>query len=171
MPTPKNIIIFIVIATIFFSAFIFYKKKNPSDTGPALVSSVATSSVPGGVVVNNNDSLVAQEFSNLLLSVKNLKLDDAILSDPAFISLNDSSITLVPDGTEGRPNPFAPLGVDVVASTPAAPGATSGAVAVTCVLPKILDTATNTCVTPAVTCIPPKVFNATTKTCVNPPAL
>ena len=48
----------------------------------------------------------------VLLNVKNIKLDDSIFSDIAFSNLRDSSITLIPDGTEGRPNPFAPIGSD-----------------------------------------------------------
>jgi hypothetical protein len=67
--------------------------------------------------------LVAKDFFALLLNVKNIKLDDAILSDPAFLSLRDSSIVLVPDGNEGRPNPFAKFGNDavVIPTTPVAP--------------------------------------------------
>ena len=66
-------------------------------------------------VANEVSALVAKDFLTLLLSVKNIKLDDAIFFDVAFNSLHDSSITLIPDGTEGRPNPFAQFGNDNVA--------------------------------------------------------
>ena len=33
-----------------------------------------------------------------------------------LFTLHDSSILLIPDGTEGRPNPFAPIGSDITAS-------------------------------------------------------
>ena len=63
-------------------------------------------SVPGtGTSIPN--SLANKDFLNLFSGIKNIKLNDAIFSDPAFNSLRDSSIVLVPDGTEGRPNPFA----------------------------------------------------------------
>jgi hypothetical protein len=107
------------------------------------------------------DPLLAQDFLDLLLNIQSIKLDNAIFSDNAFINISkhDTSIILTPDGTEGRPNPFAPLGADVVAAaTP------------TCTLPKVLNVATNTCVTPAV-CTLPKVLNSTTNTCVVPPLI
>ncbi|MSU44708.1 hypothetical protein EXS45_00795 [Candidatus Nomurabacteria bacterium] len=111
MPTIKNIIIFIVIAIIFVLIYVYFIKKD-TDTA-TLVSSVTplvTSS--GDTLAIEDNSAVAQEFLTLLLSVKSIKLDDAIFSDNAFISLYDSSITLIPDGNEGRINPFAPLGTD-----------------------------------------------------------
>lgn len=75
----------------------------------------------------NKDSLITKDFLALFSSIKNIKLNDAIFSDPAFISLHDSSIILTPDGTEGRPNPFAQFGNDATmpvqpaSSTPPAP--------------------------------------------------
>lgn len=63
-------------------------------------------------------SSVQQEFLPILLNVKGIKLDDSIFYDPAFISLKDSSIVLVQDGNEGRPNPFAPIGYDNIGTTP-----------------------------------------------------
>ena len=73
----------------------------------------------------NGQSSVQQEFLPILLNVKSIKLDDSIFSDPAFQSLRDSSIVLVQDGNEGRPNPFAPIGFDNIGAAPAA--TTSGA--------------------------------------------
>lgn len=114
MPKIKNIIIFTVIGTIFILIYIFFIKKAP-DTSTLISSSpslgVPNTSVPG-MVVSDNNSPVAKEFLALLLSVKSIKLDDAIFSSVAFNSLYDSSITLTPDGNEGRPNPFAPFGAD-----------------------------------------------------------
>ena len=66
-------------------------------------------------------SPVGQDFLSLLLNVKNIKLDDSIFSDPAFINLHDSSITLTPDAVVGRPNPFAQFGNDAVVATPTTP--------------------------------------------------
>jgi hypothetical protein len=156
MPKLKNIIIFVIIATVFVLIYLFYIKKGPET--PALIYSSgapAVSNTTAGVV----NETQTQDFLSLLLNVKNINLDNAIFSDDAFMSLRDSSITLTPDGNEGRINPFAPIGSDVVI-----------AVAPTCVLPQVLDTATNTCVTPtpAVVCTLPKVLNTFTNTCVTP---
>lgn len=117
MPTIKNIIIFVAIGTVFALIYFFYIKKSPEDEA-LLVSTSATSVVAETAITGENAS-VAQDFLTLLLSVKDIKLNDAILSDPAFLSLDGShSITLVQDGTEGRPNPFAPLGAAVITADP-----------------------------------------------------
>lgn len=162
MPKIKNIIIFLVIGAVFVFIYFFYIKKSPDDSA-TLISSSETSSATEVLSANTNGSEDGtQDFLTLLLSVKNIKLDDTIFSDIAFKSLDGShSITLTPDGTEGRPNPFAPLGTDTVVTTTIIPP--------TCTLPKVLDTATNTCITPPPTCTPPKVLNTSTNTCVNPP--
>lgn len=109
MPKIKNIIIFATIAVIFILIYVFFIKSSP-DAG--LISS-SSSSVVLNIATADKNSSVAKDFLSLLLSVKNIKLDDAIFSDNAFSSLRDSSIVLTPDGNEGRPNPFAPFGTDI----------------------------------------------------------
>ena len=107
MQKVKNIAIFLSIGAVFVLIYIFFIKPSSEDPA-ALVSSSGVSAVTSTGVANE-DSLLAQEFLTLLLGVKDIRLDDSILRDPAFMSLRDSSITLIQDGTEGRPNPFAPL--------------------------------------------------------------
>lgn len=115
-PKIKNIIIFVTVAAVFFLIYLFVIKPSPEDAG--LVSTPASlpdvNGVPLDTGMSEETSVVARDFLTLLLSVKNIKLESPIFSDPAFISLRDSSITLIPDGTEGRPNPFAQFGNDVV---------------------------------------------------------
>jgi hypothetical protein len=128
MPKIRNIIIFVVIAAVFASIYFFFIKPSPEM--PGLVSSGSTTNLPSvnpgassvspvSAAVPGESPFVAENFLALLLNVKNIKLNDAIFSDPAFGSLHDSSIVLVPDGTEGRTNPFAPFGSDV--TSPVAP--------------------------------------------------
>jgi len=102
----KNILIFTAIGVIFIFIFIFFIKKSPE--GPALVSNSSPSGATSSA--SSVDAAITQDFLSLLLNVQNIKLDGSIFSDPAFTSLRDSSIVLVADGTEGRPNPFAPIG-------------------------------------------------------------
>lgn len=117
MPKIRNIIIFISIGAVLVLVYIFFIKPSFEDTGN-LISSPATLPVSSGVASDN--SLIAQDFLPLLLGVRDIKLNDSIFSDVAFTSLDGShGITLTQDGTEGRPNPFAPLGSDVVISTDA----------------------------------------------------
>ncbi len=111
MPKIKNIVIFIVIGIIL--VFIYFYFVKPSSTGDNLVSATPATGIDG--VVSADEETVARDFLTLLLNVKNIKLDDTIFSDNAFTSLRDSSITLTSDGAEGRPNPFAPIGVENIA--------------------------------------------------------
>ena len=109
-PKIKNTITFTAIATIFILIYVFFVKASPS-TATLVSSSNPTAS---NIVTLNKNPSIADDFLTLLLTVKNIKLDDAIFSDNAFNSLRDSSIILTPDGSEGRPNPFAPIGVDII---------------------------------------------------------
>ncbi|HEV7423681.1 MAG TPA: hypothetical protein VGO21_00665 [Candidatus Paceibacterota bacterium] len=125
----KNIIIFLVIGTVFVLIYIFFIKGSSNSNTSTLVSSTPSGATGSPTIGNNaatpSNSLVAQDFLNLLLSVKSIKLNDTLFADPAFTSLHDSSITLIPDTTEGRPNPFAPIGTDVIPTSANSP-ATSG---------------------------------------------
>ncbi|MFZ1019515.1 MAG: hypothetical protein WAN61_00790 [Minisyncoccia bacterium] len=113
MPKIRNILIFVGIAAALFMVYFFFIK--PSSSGSAdLVSSASTAALPSGNSSGTGTSPVGQDFLSLLLNVNNIKLDDSILSDPAFANLHDSSITLVPDAVVGRPNPFAQFGANAV---------------------------------------------------------
>ena len=127
----KNFIIFLAIALAITAVYVFFIK----DSGPEsnLVSSVAANVVPtapsvGATSSNSEDNLLAEDFLALLLSVKNIKLDNSIFDDVAFNKLRDSTIVITQSGGEGRPNPFAQFGTDsieVSASQPVAPASSS----------------------------------------------
>lgn len=133
---------------------LFVKKPNAA---PGLVSSseVATET---GDTLKEEDSVIAKELLGVLLNVKNIRLNDSIFNEEAFTSLQDSTILLVPDGTEGRPNPFAPIGNDISAavlnSTPSTP--------VTITSPSPTPTPTPT--TPVTPVVPGTTPNTSTNT-------
>lgn len=102
LPSIKNSIIFGGIAIVLVLIYLFVFKKDPNDG--VLIQNTVVPNVVGDVSTS-----LDKDFLPLLLNVKNIKLDNSIFSDPAFNSLVDSSIVLIPDGDEGRPNPFAPL--------------------------------------------------------------
>ena len=69
----------------------------------------------GGELLNTEEpqgsaAAVEIELLGLLIDFKEIELDDAIFSDPAFKSLRDFSQELTPLPI-GRANPFAPFGV------------------------------------------------------------
>src|SRR3989344_6581784 len=115
MSKIKNILIFIAVGGALALVYVYFIRSPEESTG-------IISSTPSGEVtqLDGENPSVAGDFLRLLLSVKNIRLDDAIFSDNAFNSLRDSSIMLTPDGSEGRPNPFAAFGAGN-ASIPAAP--------------------------------------------------
>src|SRR3989338_5104033 len=109
----KNIIIFVVIAAVLALAYFLFI-RGTSDEAP-LVSSTPDSALPGAPTADNTteeNAGVAADFLALLLNVKNIKLDDTVLSDIVFAHLRDSTINLDRDTDEGRPNPFAPFGAE-----------------------------------------------------------
>ena len=118
MPKIRNIIIFAAIAVVFILLYVFFIKPAPqqADLVSSTLPSVGTTSASVPAPSSGN-SLNTQDFLTLLLNVNNIKLDDTIFSDPAFAGLHDSSIVLTPDGTQGRPNPFAQFGSDTPPAT------------------------------------------------------
>ncbi len=102
----KNIIIFSIIALALILSYVFFIKKNPEEINLISSSSSQTNNTSAKSTHN-----LDEDFLPFLLNVKNIKLNDSIFTDPAFLILVDSSIILVPEGNEGRPNPFAPFSV------------------------------------------------------------
>ncbi len=122
-PSTRNIIIFVGIAAALTAIYVFFI-KSPEQAGN-LVSSLSTSLATTKDTLTTKttggqDNTVAQNFLSLLLNVKNIKLDTSIFSDSALNTLHDSSILLIPDGNEGRPNPFAQFGSDNSSTSSAA---------------------------------------------------
>jgi hypothetical protein len=115
MPNLKNSIIFLGIAVVIILGYVFFFKKDSAPVPNLTTSGVINST--SGASQTATSGVAGSEFLTLLLNVKNIKLNDSIFADPAFTSLVDSSITLNPDGTEGRPNPFAPIGSDTAVSS------------------------------------------------------
>lgn len=111
----RNLVLFAGIALVLVFGYLFFMGGEEE---PALVVS---SPEAGGSTLPPAESQIAGNFLSVLLSIRGLELDESIFSDPAFLSLRDSSIELVPDGNEGRPNPFAPIGTDITATPVAAP--------------------------------------------------
>ncbi len=115
----KNIIIFTVIAVLLILTYIFFIKPSPEEK--SLVSYPASNTELPNTNTLDQNSLITQDLLSVLLSVKSIKLDDAIFSDEAFINLKDSSILLTSPGDEGRLNPFAPIGFDIITTPVIAP--------------------------------------------------
>ncbi|MDQ3244770.1 MAG: hypothetical protein M3P22_00250 [bacterium] len=113
MPKIRNILIFIAIGVVLFGAYFFFVKKEKT---PDLVTNTNTIVDTNTNVGVPNYQIVANALP-VLLSIQDIKLDDSLFFDPTFKHLKDASIILIPDGNEGRPNPFAPIGFDTYEET------------------------------------------------------
>jgi hypothetical protein len=95
-PIKKIIVISISAAFILFAVYFFFFKK----TAPVVVLDQFGNPTQAQVV--------GQDLVDLLDKLQNVKLDDSIFRNQAFINLTDYAITL-PDQPRGRANPFAPM--------------------------------------------------------------
>ena len=118
-PKIKNLIIFSVIFILLVVGYVVFFRGGSQ---PALTTTTGT---PLPSTTTTTGVNVGQEFLTTLLNLKNIQLDDSVFNDPAFSKLQDYTITLVPEGNEGRVNPFAPIGTDFSATTVSATSATS----------------------------------------------
>lgn len=88
---------------VLLAGLVWYGMSGTSSTSttPDLVSTPAQS--VGGAAGASDGGIVAT-----LLTLRAVKLDGTIFTDPAFKNLKDFSTEIVPEAI-GRPNPFAPL--------------------------------------------------------------
>ena len=118
MDKIKNIIIFLGVGAVIFLGYYFFIKEDPETGNLITYPNAPLSGAP-----TESAAIGTNDFLTLLLSVKSIQLNDNLFSDVAFTSLDPShSITLVADGSEGRPNPFAPLGAETLVITGGATG-------------------------------------------------
>lgn len=94
----KNLLIALVILVAIIVAGYFYATRDRSTD--VLLTSVYS---------NTGSSTVQTNLLTVLRQLRTLRLDDAIFSDPVWLSLRDFGQTLSPQPS-GRVNPFAPLG-------------------------------------------------------------
>lgn len=112
----KKVILFIIIAAVLIVVYSMFFKKTP-ESGNLVTTTSTTNPTTGATTTSKtqsdmNSKEFGQEFLNLLFSIKSINLDNSIFDNAAFGSLSDSSIILIPDGSQGRPNPFAPIGAE-----------------------------------------------------------
>lgn len=113
----KGLIIFVLIVAVLAVGYSMFIKKPKNEANLVSETTLPSATTTSDQTSTEESAKLGQDFLNLLFSLKSLNLDGALFESPTFGSLKDSSIILVPDGTEGRPNPFAPIGTENVASS------------------------------------------------------
>ena len=126
----RNILIFILIAGALTFAYFSFFKASPEESNLVSSGGDIFPGTEGGTKPENNEpaSLFKENLISLLLSVESISLESSIFQNPAFQSLKDSSIVLIPPGNEGRVNPFAPIGSDPVPISSGSPNPSSSAI-------------------------------------------
>lgn len=107
----RNLIILVIVVILLFvlyKMFVAGDKKKGSEL---------SSSASQNVSLNNETIKEGQEFLNTLNILKNIQLDNTMFTNEneAFVKLVDYSVEIIRDTNPGRENPFAPIGVDIVA--------------------------------------------------------
>jgi len=99
----KNIIIIIVLFVVALLIYAFFFTKDDDGALLGSTTGVTVSAIPG------DQSDIGREFLTTLLNLEKFTLDDSIFLSNEFNSLRDFTIPIIPEGNEGRSNPFAPF--------------------------------------------------------------
>ncbi len=119
----KNIIIFAVAAVVLVFLYVTFFSGGGNSGNSSLVTSSSPMDINSAISNLSNSSsgnspTIGNDFLSLLLSIRSINLNDSIFSDKSWLNLRDSSVVLNPaSGEEGRPNPFAPIGSDIMSNT------------------------------------------------------
>lgn len=110
---------FILIALVLIGggviAYSGFGKAASTKGASPLQSSNAGASTPASATTPSTE--VSNQFLRLLLSINSISISNELFAKPAYLALVDFSTRLESDGTEGRPNPFAPIGVEQTTAT------------------------------------------------------
>jgi len=119
----KKAIIFVVafiLIAVLWSVFSGKKKDSASLT--------VTGGQGTAVPLSSDGDIVEDTFLNTLLNISAISLNDSVFDDPRFMSLQDFTVTLIPQAV-GRTNPFLQTGSTVpltTTTTTTAPPLTTG---------------------------------------------
>ena len=113
--TLKNTIIFVLVFVAIGGGYYFFAGKKTDTTGLTAINPVT-----GLEDATAGQSGVGGEFLTTLLNIRSIQLDGTLFTNPAFRSLQDFTTDLVDTVDAGRPNPFAPIGADSLASSQSA---------------------------------------------------
>mgnify|MGYP003451477546 FL=1 len=101
------LVVVVIIIAVFWNIFSGKKANN---------ASLTVIEGDGLALALTDDSIVEDTFLGTLLNISTLSLNDSVFGDPRFSSLQDFTVTLIPQPL-GRTNPFLPAGTVVSAPT------------------------------------------------------
>lgn len=115
MKILRIILIVLVLGGAGYLAYHFFGSSSTSNT---TVQPLTSRVAPATTVDASATTQVGDDFLRLLLSLKRISLNTTFFDTPTYRSLQDYSVPIFSDGTEGRVNPFAPIGQDPVTIAP-----------------------------------------------------
>ena len=109
----RNILIIVGAAAVLTVVYFIFFKKGSTDSTSSLQTVAGSDTTP--TLSTGDIQVTSQQFLSELLNIDSIKIDDSIVTNPAFTVLVDLSNPIEPDTNPGRINPFAPLGSDSAA--------------------------------------------------------
>jgi hypothetical protein len=94
----------VAVVVLMAIGWFFVSGGSSKEAAPLLETSGLSASASGNATVGRVD----RELQDTLDKVRAIQLNNQVLSDPIFLSLNDIGQQIVPEPF-GRPNPFAPI--------------------------------------------------------------
>lgn len=104
----------IIIGSAFLIALAFFGYSLFA-SDPRLVAAQDTGTQPIGTMPNTSP-IIGQDIIDLVNTFKTVSIDPTFFSSPLFRNLKDFTVVLSPE-SQGRSNPFAPIGGDTSASS------------------------------------------------------
>jgi ABC-type antimicrobial peptide transport system permease subunit len=111
----------IILGLVVVAAAVYFVLGNSSQEQSTGLVSGGTNEPVASPISQAGSTITAeigQEFIATLLSLQSINLDTTLFSNPAFVTLENRTLTFEDIQTNGRPNPFAPIGTDPVPVAP-----------------------------------------------------
>ena len=115
MKNQKLFIMIVALIVIAVGAYVYFSKGTTTGTPTTTATTntlVSTNTGDSPVALGNTNasSFAGSDIAALLKNIDQIKLNTSILSNPAFLSLVDTTLTLPVTDVSGRINPFGKSG-------------------------------------------------------------
>lgn len=120
MKNKKLYILIGLLAVVGIGAYFYFTSSDKAATTPTTNTLVSSNTGSSPVTLNETSSVssfAGSDIAGLLKNIDQIKLNTAILSNPAFNALVDTTLTLPETNVSGRINPFGSSGALITPTT------------------------------------------------------
>ncbi len=115
MKNHKLFIGIVALLVVALGAYIYFSGNSSSDKQPVTNTIASSNTGNNPVALGNNTTAAASTFAgsdiaSMLKNISQIRLNTAILQNPSFLALLDTTLTLPPTTIAGRVNPFGRTG-------------------------------------------------------------